>query len=79
MRQALQRRQEHYMGSSAEQGNLPCNDSLLTLCYQLGFAEQTKGKCQVDKQQGRKYRCTRRGGLLRSSDEAPVMGVERRE
>jgi hypothetical protein len=66
------------MGSDMEQGNLPCNASLLFKLPDEDSLSKQRENAQVDKQQGRKYQCTRRGGLLRSSDESPVMGVERR-
>jgi hypothetical protein len=51
----------------------------LTLCYRMDSQGKQRENAQVDKQQGRKYQSTRRGGLFRSSDESSVMGVERRE
>lgn len=39
----------------------------------------SKENTQVKETQGRNTEDQSRGGLLRSSDETPVMGVERRE
>ena len=42
------------------------------------FSYCLKGNVQVEIPQGRNTDAVFRGGLTRSSDEAPVMGVERR-
>ena len=78
VRQASFRRHELYPGLIMELGNLDIDDGCGKLPMQDSLA--AKGKCAIPlKRERHNTNVMFRGGLIRSSDEGSVMGLERRD